>query len=112
MLFCGPSETNDRQQIVMRANDMAEVTDNTAASRYEMAIDGKLAFVAYRRREGVLSLDHAEVPRELEGRGIGSALVGATLDAIRAQGLKVIPRCPFIAAFIERKPEYQDMVAD
>ena len=90
---------------------MAEVTDNTAAGRYEMAVEGRIAFVAYQRSDGILSLDHAEVPRELEGRGLGSALVAATLDAIRAQGLKVVPRCPFIAAFIRRQPEYQDMLA-
>ncbi len=93
---------------------MADVTDNPALSRYEMAVDGTIAFVAYRRGDGVITLNHAEVPRALEGRGIGGRLVRATLDAIRADDatLKVVPRCSFVAAFIRRNAEeYGDMVA-
>lgn len=89
---------------------MAQVTDNKAASRFEMAVEGLTAFVAYRRNGRVITLNHAEVPRELEGRGIGATLVRATLDAVRAEGLQVVPRCSFVAAFIRRHPEYADMV--
>lgn len=88
------------------------VTDNTARSRFEMPIEGHLAFVAYRRSDGVIALNHAEVPSALEGRGIGSRLVRATLDLVRAEGLKVVPRCPFIAAFIRRNPAYADLLQD
>ena len=84
---------------------MAAVIDNRAAGRFEMAVEGRIAFVSYRRAGGTILLDHAEVPRELEGRGIGSLLVKATLDAIRPEGLQVVPRCPFIAAYIRRHPE-------
>lgn len=90
---------------------MADVTDNTAASRFEMQVEGHTAFVAYRRNGTVIALNHAEVPSELEGRGVGSKLVRATLDAIRVEGLKVVPRCSFVAAFIQRNPAYADMVA-
>lgn len=90
---------------------MATVTDNRAANRYEMAVEGRIAFVAYRRAGDVIMLNHAEVPAELEGRGIGSELARATLDQVRREGLKVVPRCGFIAAFIRRNAEYQDMVA-
>lgn len=90
---------------------MAAVIDNKTASRFEMSIDGHTAFVAYRRNADVITLDHAEVPADLEGRGVGSKLVGATLDAIRAEGLKVVPRCSFVAAFIRRHPVYADMLA-
>lgn len=90
---------------------MAEVVDNPATSRFEMAIEGRTAFVAYRRGDGVIFLNHAEVPRELEGRGIGGKLVRATLDAVRQQGLKVVPRCSFVAAFIRRNADYADMLA-
>lgn len=93
---------------------MTGITDNRERSRYEMAVDGEIAFVAYQRGEGVIRLNHAEVPRALEGRGIGGRLVKATLDAIRAEepAMKVVPRCSFIAAFIRRNAaEYGEMVA-
>lgn len=90
---------------------MASLTDNISANRFEMPVDGHIAFVTYRRNDGVISLDHAEVPRALEGRGLGSKLVRATLDQVRSEGLKVIPRCSFVAAFIRRHAEYADMLA-
>lgn len=90
---------------------MTNVTDNKAASRFEMQVEGRIAFVAYRRGDGVITLHHAEVPRELEGRGVGSALVKATLDAVRGEGLKVVPRCSFVAAYMRRHGEYADMLA-
>lgn len=89
---------------------MTNVTDNKAASRFEMQVEGRIAFVAYRRGDGVIMLNHAEVPRELEGRGVGSALVKATLDAVRSEGLKVVPRCSFVAAYMRRHGEYADML--
>jgi predicted GNAT family acetyltransferase len=91
---------------------VSELTDNTAESRFEMPVEGHIAFVIYRRSgDGVISLNHAEVPRVLEGKGIGSKLVQATLDRVRSEGLKVIPRCSFVRAFILRHPEYADLVA-
>lgn len=87
------------------------VTDNAARHRFEMEVEGWTAFVAYRRGAGVIMLDHAEVPRQLEGRGIGGRLVRATLDAVRAEGSKVVPRCSFVAAFMRRHAdEYGDML--
>lgn len=91
---------------------MAELTDNTAAARFEMPVEGHIAFVTYRRGDdGVISLNHAEVPRALEGKGVGSRLVRATLDQVRGEGLKVVPRCSFIRAFIDRNPDYADLLA-
>ena len=90
---------------------MAVVKDNTRASRYEMEAGGDLAFIDYRRDGNVVTMLHAEVPEALQGRGIGSQLAQGVLDLARAQGLKVIPRCPFIAAYIGRHPRYQDLVA-
>jgi predicted GNAT family acetyltransferase len=90
---------------------MAEVTDNPALSRYEMAVDGTIAFVAYRRDGDVVALTHTEVPPALSGRGVGSALARGTLDLVRAAGLTIRPLCPFIAAFIARHPDYADLVA-
>ncbi len=90
---------------------MPDVTDNAALNRFEMLVDGHIAFVVYRRQPPSIALLHAEVPPQLEGRGVGSKLVRATLDALRPEGLKVIPRCPFIAAFIRKNPLYADMLA-
>ena len=91
---------------------MADLIDNSADQRFEMPVDGFTAFVTYRRGgDGIITLNHAEVPRALEGRGVGSKLVRATLDQVRSEGLKVVPRCSFIRAFIERNADYQDMLA-
>jgi hypothetical protein len=58
----------------------------------------------------VLSIYHTEVPRSVEGRGLGSTLVAGILDIARARGLKVVPICPFVSAFIGRHPEYADLL--
>ncbi|MFM9939909.1 MAG: GNAT family N-acetyltransferase [Hyphomicrobiaceae bacterium] len=89
---------------------MSQITDNAASSRFEMPVEGHIAFVTYRRGPGTIALLHAEVPAELEGRGVGSRLAKAALEVVRAEGLKVIPRCSFIAAYIQRHPEYQDLL--
>ena len=91
---------------------MTTIIDNPDRHRFEMQVEGQIAFVNYRREPGVVTLTHAEVPRPLEGRGIGGQLVAATLDALRAEGVKVIPRCSFVAAYLRRHAaHYADMVA-
>ncbi len=91
---------------------MSEVKDNPAASRFEMASGGSTAFVEYRRAGERIVLLHTEVPRALSGRGVGSKLVRGTLDVLRGEGVKVVPRCGFVASDVERHPEYRNMVAD
>ena len=92
---------------------MSEVKDNAAASRFEMASGGAVAFVEYERTsDGRMALVHTEVPEALSGQGVGSKLVRGALDAVRAEGLTVVPRCEFVAAYIERHPEYRDLLAD
>ena len=91
---------------------MTTVIDNPDRNRFEMPVEGQIAFVSYRRAPGVVTLTHAEVPSALEGRGVGGQLVAATLDALRAEGVKVIPRCSFVAAYLRRHAaQYADMVA-
>lgn len=90
---------------------MSAVHDNLDKNRFEMPVDGEVAYVTYRRQDGIVTLLHAQVPAALEGRGIGSKLVQATLEAIRGEGLKVVPRCSFVAAYIDRHPEVQDLLA-
>ena len=59
----------------------------------------------------MITLRHTEIDPSVGGRGLGSALVRFALDDARARGLTVIPRCPFVAAFIVRHPEYEELVA-
>ncbi len=92
---------------------MPQVEDNSAASRFEMRSGDSTASVEYRRAgDGRIALLHTEVPEALSGKGVGSALVRGTLDAVRAEGLKVVPRCEFVAAYVERHPEYRNLLAD
>ena len=95
----------------MKVNlDDIAVVDNAAAQRYEADVQGVLALIDYRRTGDRIVLTHAEVPAEFEGQGIASKLARVALDDARAQGLAVIPRCPFVAAYIRRHPAYRDLV--
>lgn len=76
-------------------SDAPAVTDNQAASRFEYTADGRLAELTYRLRGGRLILLHTGTPAELEGRGIGGALVRAAIDRAAREGLVVVPLCPF-----------------
>jgi predicted GNAT family acetyltransferase len=88
---------------------MAEVRDNVAEGRFEMSTGAGLAFSEYRLTDGVLHIMHTEVPPELEGQGVGSRLARGVLEAARARGLKVLPRCPFVAAYMKRHTEFDDL---
>ena len=90
---------------------MSEVRDNTARRRFELDLDGHTAFSTYRREGSLLTILHTEVPKELNGRGIGSALARGLLDIARVQGLKVKPLCPFVASYMDKHPEYADLRA-
>lgn len=90
---------------------MSQVVDNPARNRFEMGVEGAIAFVDYRVAGDVLVVPHTEVPRALEGRGIGTKLVLGSLDLIRSSGRKVRPLCGFYAAVIRRHPEYKDLLA-
>ncbi|WP_261935140.1 GNAT family N-acetyltransferase [Sphingomonas bisphenolicum] len=91
--------------------DTGDVRNNEAEGRYELAVDGQLAIAAYDRREGALVFTHTQVPEALKGQGVGSRLVKAALADARAQNLKVVPLCEFVAAYIERRPQEQDLLA-
>ncbi|WP_448190373.1 GNAT family N-acetyltransferase [Azospirillum sp. sgz301742] len=87
------------------------VTDNPARNRFELTMDGATAFAAYRIENGQLVFTHTEVPDSLSGHGVGSTLARGALDAARARGMPVVARCRFIADFIQKHPEYQDLLA-
>jgi uncharacterized protein len=88
-----------------------QVRNNTALHRFELDADGHTALAHYRLSLPIITFTHTEVPTELSGRGIGSALARGALEIVRAQGLKVVAQCPFIRAFIEKHPEFQDLLA-
>jgi predicted GNAT family acetyltransferase len=81
------------------------VTDNRAAHRFELVTGGEVAFLDYERRGDALVLVHTEVPPAFRGRGMGKALVEAGLEAARREGLRVVPVCPFVGAFLRKHPE-------
>ena len=88
-----------------------QVVDNRAKDRFELEVDGHRAVAIYRREKGVITFTHTLVPPELEGRGIGSRLIEAALAQVRQEGLKVVPQCPFVRAYIDKHPEAQDLLA-
>jgi predicted GNAT family acetyltransferase len=90
---------------------MSDVRDNPEKHRFELVVDGYTALAEYRLSPGVVTFTHTEVPKELGGRGIGSKLAKGALDQARARGLRVVPLCPFIKAWIEKHPEYRDLLA-
>jgi predicted GNAT family acetyltransferase len=90
-----------------------EVHDDPARSWYEARVDGHRAGIAaYRLQGGVITFTHTVVEDAYEGRGIGGALARTALDEARDRGLAVVPRCPFIASWIQRHPDYAPLVQD
>jgi predicted GNAT family acetyltransferase len=89
-----------------------EVSNNTELSRYEAHVDGRLAgFAEYHLRSSSIVFTHTEVDPEFEGRGIGSTIIRTSLDEIRAAGVyDVVPICPFYKGWIEKHPDYADLV--
>ena len=91
-------------------DDVPPVVDNEDASRFELAVDGHVAELVYRRNRDRLVLLHTGVPDELEGRGLGGILVTAAVDRARREGLTVVPSCPFARGWLARHPEVASRV--
>ncbi len=85
----------------------APVILDEARKRFEITVDGHVAYEVFERFPGGIAYLHTIVPPELEGRGVGSVLVKHILDYARDNHLKVRPDCPFVKAYIDRHPEYQ-----
>lgn len=90
----------------------SSVVDNQEKRRFEMEVTGGHAIADYRVEGGTIVMTHTEVPGELRGQGLGEKLARGALDIIRTRSLKVVPRCPFIRSFIEKHPEYGDLLAN
>jgi predicted GNAT family acetyltransferase len=87
------------------------VTHNEAARRFELLVDGARAFLTYRRFPDRILLLHTEVPQPFEGHGLAAKLSRSALDFARANCLRVVSLCPYVSSFIQKHPEYQDLVA-
>lgn len=86
--------------------------DNTAQRRFELRNGAEmLGFAAYRRDGGTVTITHTEIGAQHEGKGYGSQLARAALDHLRAQDLKLVPACSFIAGYVRKHPEYGDLAA-
>jgi uncharacterized protein len=89
------------------------VRDNAERKRFEIDLgDGALAFANYNLLTGKIMFTHTEVPEAQEGKGLGTALIKAGLATARERNLKVIPICPFFAAYMQRHAEEQDLLED
>src|SRR6266699_5634334 len=96
-----------------KVEDMAaaSVRDNKAQSRFELDIEGAVAFANYRLAPSAVIITHTETPRALRGRGIASELVQGALELIRADGHKVIAGCGFVVDYLSKNPQYADLTA-
>ena len=91
----------------------AEVVDNPAEHRFELPLEDDAIAAAYYRRDenSHLVLTHTEVPSEFGGRGFASTLARGLFDLARARGDKLVLKCPFMAAWFAKHPDYADVVA-
>lgn len=80
------------------------------SGRFEIERDGQLAYLEYTLAGKVLQLIHSEVPEALRGKGLGSELARSALEWARENGMKVDVICPTVAAYLEKHPEYSDLV--
>ncbi|MBV9249968.1 MAG: N-acetyltransferase [Acetobacteraceae bacterium] len=89
---------------------MPDLNNNTSHHRYEMDVDGHIAFVDYRTEAGRLVLMHTEVPKALSGRGIGSQLARAVLEDARQRNQPIVAECEFLAGYIAKHPEFAPLL--
>lgn len=94
----------------MSADEQVTVRENDSKSQFEVTVDGHDAYVTFTRDDHAITFDHTFVPPALEGRGIAGQLAKHGLEYAREHGLAVVPQCPYIRSYIERHPEYQDLV--
>lgn len=85
---------------------------NEEKKRFELEVENAVAFIEYiQNKDNIIFLTHTEVPSELEGKGVGSAIVSRTLEWIKGQGYTLAPLCPFVAAYLKRHPEWTGILA-
>jgi hypothetical protein len=93
------------------SEETTTIRNNAALSRYELDVNGAIAFANYRLAPGKVVITHTETPPALRGRGIASRLVQGALEQIRAEELKVVAGCGFVVDYLQKHPEYADITA-
>jgi predicted GNAT family acetyltransferase len=107
----GFTRLNDGMEFLEgKAMAAASVRDNKAQNRFELEVEGAVAFANYRLAPGAVIITHTETPRALRGRGIASQLVEGALQQIRADGAKVVAGCGFVVDYLRKHPEFADLV--
>lgn len=89
-----------------------QVINNAEQYRFEVRSGSLLSKLDYRLGRTTIALVHTEVPEELQGQGIGSELVQGAMNHAKEKGLKVLPYCPFVAAYLSRHPEWDSIVGE
>jgi uncharacterized protein len=89
----------------------SSLAQHNTPARFELNVDGHIAFANYRNIDGVIAITHTEVPPALRERGVGSRMMLEMLEQIRAENLKVRPLCSFARFVIAQHPEYRDLLA-
>lgn len=104
-------ESQPQQSDESAAEADTAVSHNRALSRFEIAVDGRRAgFTRYVEAEGRRSFFHTEVDDEYSGRGLAGVLVRQALDETRTDGLKAVAVCPYVAAYVKRHHDWDDIV--
>ena len=89
-----------------------DVRDNPDAGQFEIVVDGNVAgFTQYEKRDGATVFVHTEIDDAYEGQGLASKLVRGALDAVRGWNEPVVAECSYVAGWIDKHPEYQDLLA-
>lgn len=91
-------------------NKNFELHQDIEGKKYYVKVEDKLAYVDYIQAAERIFLTHTEVPKTLEGKGVGSELVRLVLEDIKKNDWTLVPLCPFIASYIKRHPEYKSLV--
>ncbi len=89
----------------------SDVRDNTALSRFELDAEGDTAVAYYSLHDGVMTFTHTEVAPAMRGQGIASKLIQGAFEIVRARGIKIVPRCTFVSAYLSRHPADNDLLA-
>ncbi len=90
-----------------------EFIDNKERKRFELHVDNIIAFVDYIiNKKGTIYLTHTEVPKEAEGQGVAKELLENVFKEIDERELELVPICPFVKAYLQRKPEWKRLLAD
>ncbi|WP_108659991.1 DUF5996 family protein [Acuticoccus kandeliae] len=106
-----PADAEREKSAPAAAEGTVEREDGPAKGRYRLVVDGVEAEMTYSRAgNGLIIIDHTEVPAALRGRKVGERLVRQAIEDARRDGVSIIPLCPFAKAQIERHPEWQDVL--